>query len=734
MFAKKRDAVEKRIFLSCWLRYNVSSLQAPQPLPIPQESFGESLGGGSIEELSYKVRVLDTALSAISDFAYIFDRDGRFVYANKALLDLWGLKLEGAVGKNFFDLKYPTELAERLQRQIAQVFETGERLADETDYTSPTGAAGYYEYIFSPVFASDGTVEVVAGSTRDITSRKRARMLVDAQKRSLELVVSGKPLGEILAYLTRIVEEQSGGQAVAAILLLDDQACLRIGAAPSLPDDYNQAIDGIKARADLGTCSVAAVTGKVVLTPDIDADPKWAPIKHLPGQLGLKAAWSRPILARDGKVLGTFGTYFKSCREPTTTESQVVEILSHTAALAIERSRADEERERLLASEQRARAEADAANRAKDKFLAVLSHELRTPLSPVVMTIPAIELDPDMPFKFREDLAMIRRNIDLEVKLIDDLLDLSRVTSGKLRLQFQPVHAHDILRHAISNSAGDVVGKQILIHQDLKAAKDHITADPSRLQQIFWNLIRNAVKFTPDGGQITVRTYNEQKNQQLVVEVQDSGIGIPADVLPRIFEAFEQGDARVTKQFGGLGLGLAIAKAMVEMHRGTITADSAGPGKGATFTLRFEVAAKLSVENLTSPDAFQPSKSKGRRAKLLLVEDHSDTARALARLLQRSGYQVRRAHSVESALKVACDETFDVMISDIGLPDATGYELMKQIAERHGIKGIALSGYGMEEDLRKSREAGFTDHVVKPVDLQQLEAVIERVTGGVTRI
>ena len=703
-------------------------------MPIPQELIGELPAGDSLDRLKHRVRLFDTALSAITDFAYIFDRAGRFVYANKALLDLWGLTLEEAVGKDFYDLKYDPDLAERLGRQIAQVFATGQRLSDETEYTSPTGVSGYYEYIFSPVFAPDGTVELVAGSTRDITSRKRARMLVDAQKRSLELVVSGKPLKEILSYLTQIVEEQSDRQAVAAILLLDDQGCLRIGAAPSLPDDYNNAIDGIKARIDLGTCSVAAVTGKVVITPDIGTDPKWECIKHLPLQLGLKAAWSQPIFARDGKILGTFGTYFRTCREPTTTESQVVEILSHTAALAIERSRADEERERLLASERRARAEADAANRAKDKFLAVLSHELRTPLSPVVMTIPAIELDPDMPFKFREDLAMIRRNIDLEVKLIDDLLDLSRVTSGKLRLEFQAVHAHDILRHAIINSTGDAVGKQILIHQDMQASDDHLMADPARLQQIFWNLLRNAVKFTPDGGQITVRTHNEQKNQQLVVEVQDSGIGIPADVLPRIFEAFEQGDARVTRQFGGLGLGLAIAKAMVEMHRGSITADSAGPGKGAIFTLRFEVAPQPSIERIVLPGKTSGIRSIARRAKLLLVEDHSDTARALARLLQRSGYQVRRAHNAESALKVAGDEAFDVMISDIGLPDATGYELMKQVSERYGIKGIALSGYGMEEDLRKSREAGFTDHVLKPVDLQQLEAVIERVTGGLSRL
>ena len=389
-----------------------------------------------------------------------------------------------------------------------------------------------------------------------------------------------------------------------------------------------------------------------------------------------------------------------------------------------------EQNERLLASERAARAEAEAANRSKDRFLAVLSHELRTPLSPVVMTIPAIELDPDLPFKFREDLALVRRNIDLEVKLIDDLLDLSRVTSGKLRLQMQPVRVHDLLRHVIQSSLSDTSGKRLHVRHELDAVNDRLTADPARLQQVFWNLLRNSVKFTPAGGEIIVRTSNATGDgARLVVEISDSGVGIPPDVLPRIFDAFEQGDQRMTRQFGGLGLGLAIAKAVVEMHAGTITAASAGCGLGATFTVGLDTSPAHAREE---PPAGAGGEATTRReagpSRVLLVEDHPDTARVLARLLGASGYDVRTAHSMASALHLAAAEPFDVVVSDIGLPDATGYELMEQIRQRHGIKGIALSGYGMEEDMRRSREAGFIDHIVKPVNVAQLEAVIRRVT------
>ncbi|MDT5059745.1 MAG: hypothetical protein QOH63_204 [Acidobacteriota bacterium] len=292
-------------------------------------------------QLERQSNVFNTTLSSITDFAYIFDRDGRFIYANQPLLDLWGLKLDEAVGKNFFDLQYPDDLALRLQQQIQQVIDTRQGIRDETPYTSPAGVEGFYEYIFTPVFAADGTVEVVAGSTRDYTERKHIEILLDTQKQALEMVVGGSPLAEVLEYLTGIVEHQSVS-SIASILLLDDEGRLHNGASPSLPEDYIQAIEGIKADENVGTCSAAAATSKTIISPDIAADPKWQDLKHLPLGLGLQAAWSLPIIAADKRVLGTFGTYFREKREPTKLERQRVEILAKTAALAIERKQAEE--------------------------------------------------------------------------------------------------------------------------------------------------------------------------------------------------------------------------------------------------------------------------------------------------------------------------------------------------------------------------------------------------------
>jgi CheY-like chemotaxis protein len=294
----------------------------------------------------------------------------------------------------------------------------------------------------------------------------------------------------------------------------------------------------------------------------------------------------------------------------------------------------------------------------------------------------------------------------------------------------QTVSIHEVLNHAIQNSISQTSSKRLHILREFNATLDRVTADPTRLQQVFWNLLRNATKFTPEGGNITIRTSNSDNGKRLLVEIKDSGVGIEAQNLARIFDAFEQGDARETLLFGGLGLGLAIAKAVVEMHDGTITAASDGRDKGSTFTVQLDTASK-SVAMKTSTDGSVPTgQQESRASRVLLVEDHPDTARTLARLLTLSGYQVKTAHSVASALQLAAAEPFDVLVSDIGLPDATGYELMEQIRDRYGIKGIALSGYGMDDDMNKSREAGFMEHVIKPVNIAQLEAVMQRVMGS----
>jgi signal transduction histidine kinase/ActR/RegA family two-component response regulator len=395
-------------------------------------------------------------------------------------------------------------------------------------------------------------------------------------------------------------------------------------------------------------------------------------------------------------------------------ELSLAEELAHRAALALDNAG-------LYKSAQNARAESDRANRAKDSFLAMLSHELRTPLTPVLTSVYALEQSAGLPDELRASLQMIRRNVELEARLIDDLLDLTRVSKGKVQLNLEKVDAHLLLGNALEICQADIDKKNLTLKTEFSAENVALEADPARLQQIFWNLIKNAVKFTPTGGQLDIRTQNG--DGELRVEVVDTGIGIDADILPKIFNAFEQGER---SQFGGLGLGLAISKALVETHHGRLIAESEGRDQGSRFTAIFPLAETAQAAN-ESAASSDPAAHKSMR--VLLVEDHEDTNRSLTQLLRRRGYHVQPAHSVQTALEAAAHEQFDVLVSDIGLPDGSGIDLMEKLRNDRPIFGIALTGFGMEEDLRRSYEVGFNHHLVKPVDLNRLDALIQQAEG-----
>jgi HAMP domain-containing protein/signal transduction histidine kinase/CheY-like chemotaxis protein len=357
------------------------------------------------------------------------------------------------------------------------------------------------------------------------------------------------------------------------------------------------------------------------------------------------------------------------------------------------------------------------SNLAKDQFLAMLSHELRTPLTPVLATALELENEPDVRPDVRESLQMIRRNVELEARLIDDLLDLTRIDRGKVQLNFEIVDAHTLLQNALEICQPEIDRKHLKPSLNLGAKKVHMRADPARLQQIFWNLINNAVKFTPPNGQITITTTNDS-GEKLRVEIADSGMGIEPEALPKIFDAFEQGGRT---QLGGLGLGLAISKTLVEAHKGTITAQSEGRNKGSKFALVFPTCEK--VEAQIAP-ALSPRFAERQPMRILLVEDHEDTNRSLTSLLRRRGYQVKSAFTFQTAIELSAKEQFDVLISDLGLPDGSGIELIQKLVSKPPL-GIALTGFGMEQDIRKSREAGFHHHLVKPIDLNKLDALIQ---------
>jgi HAMP domain-containing protein/signal transduction histidine kinase len=363
-------------------------------------------------------------------------------------------------------------------------------------------------------------------------------------------------------------------------------------------------------------------------------------------------------------------------------------------------------------------AEKARSNLAKDQFLAMLSHELRTPLTPVLASALALESEPALPQDVQESLQMIRRNVELEARLIDDLLDLTRIDRGKVQLNFEVVDAHTLLQNALEICQAEIDRKHLRRSLNLGARKVHLRADPARLQQIFWNLINNAVKFTPSDGQISISTSNTSKGE-LRVEIADTGLGIEPESLPKIFDAFEQGGRT---QLGGLGLGLAISKALVEAHKGTITAQSGGRNKGSTFTLVFPTSERAAAQ--ITP-AVSPKLPEHQAMRILLVEDHEDSNRSLTNLLRRRGYHVQSALNFQSALDLGTKEDFDVLISDLALPDGSGIDLMRTLQSTRPVLGIALTGFGMEDDVRKCREAGFQHHLVKPIDLNKLDLLIQ---------
>ena len=377
---------------------------------------------------------------------------------------------------------------------------------------------------------------------------------------------------------------------------------------------------------------------------------------------------------------------------------------------------------------------ASAMNDAKDTFLATLSHELRTPLTPVLAVLSSLESqERDPQGRMASDLAMMRRNIELEARLIDDLLDLTRISRGKIDLQRAPMDLRQVLEHAVRTSCGETAAAhQIEVLTDLPSGDWHLWADSSRLTQVFWNLLNNAVKFTPAGGMIRVRLWRDEALSHLMAEVSDTGIGIEPDLLPRIFDAFEQGEPGATRR-SGLGLGLAISKAIVELHGGKLSVRSAGKDQGATFTVRLPMMRSPVEEPEEAAAAGELSSASEQPRHILLVEDHVDTASAIRDLLSDRGYRVSMAGSIAQALTLAASEDgspIDLVVSDLGLPDGSGLDLMRELSDRYGLSGIALSGYGMDEDVRKSHEAGFRKHLTKPIDVRALEDAIRGGGGG----
>lgn len=395
-----------------------------------------------------------------------------------------------------------------------------------------------------------------------------------------------------------------------------------------------------------------------------------------------------------------------------------------------ERTRLEAERNDLLASERRARAEAERANYLKDEFLGTLSHELRTPLNSILLWTQRLKHDLSDGALVDRGLSAIERNTKTQAQLISDLLDVSAIVSGKLRLDVQPLNLTTTIKAALEGLAPAIDAKQLKLETWFETHAGMISGDPERLQQVVWNLVNNAIKFTRGGGRIEVGL--REVDSHLEISVADNGQGIPADLLPYLFERFRQGDIKSNRAHGGLGLGLAIVKHLVELHGGTVSASSEGENKGAKFTVALPIAATFSY---TASDIGQRpveiTSLEGLR--VLVVDDDVDTCAVLSRILEETGARVTTAFSVDAALREFETQSPQVLVSDIGMPDRDGYDLIREVRALgfgyQALPAIALTALARPEDRRRALLAGYQVHMAKPIDASELTAAIATLVG-----
>lgn len=480
---------------------------------------------------------------------------------------------------------------------------------------------------------------------------------------------------------------------------------------------------------NLSICVHTIASGDLLVIPDTRLDPRTRDNPLVTAAPHVRFYAGAPLVTPDGQALGSLCVVDIRPRELSAAQCDALKTLAEHVVNLFELRRTlrlrDEEiarREQIEAELSRAKEAAEASGRAKDRFFATLSHELRTPLTPVLITAAAMAVDEALPPAVREIGKMIQRNVQHEVRLIDDLLDVSRIINGKLELTKQTLDVHLVVDECVSMCSPEAAAKRQELSIDLRATRPYVVGDAARLKQVVCNLLRNAIRFTPEGGHVKIETADAGGHVR--VEVIDDGIGMEPSRISRMFEPFEQAD-RPAAASGGLGLGLAIAKGFVEGHGGQITGHSDGVGRGATFAV--ELPATVKPQQPESPAAARPPQA-GLR--ILLVEDHDDSRRAMKRLLMVLKHTVHDAANVAGALALADAQAFDLIISDVGLPDGTGLDLMRALRQRtrnETIPGIALTGYGTAADITAAHDAGFATHLTKPINFTALQAAIREV-------
>jgi PAS domain S-box-containing protein len=555
-------------------------------------------------------------------------------------------------------------------------------------------------FIFvSGVIGEDNAVELMRGGATDYVSKSRLARLPLVLERALREVgerrardQAERKLREADRLVARIVESLRD----YAVILLDAQGCIT---------SWNQ---GAQTMFGFAREEVVAQPATLLLGHDADAVEGWRAELHQATEHG-RAVTQRWMRRRDGSPLRAEGVLTPLHGEAGELQGFCSITRDTTADYLASQALRD------------AKDEAERASLAKDRFIAVLSHELRAPLAAVSSAVHLIDKNATVPERYRDLLPMIRRNVAVEARLIDDLLDISAISSGKLGIQPAVIDLHDVVDEAMQMLDGLFEEHGMRLELALAPGPALVHADAVRMQQVVANLLRNAVKFSERGGRIQLRT--SMDDARVVLECIDEGVGIAPDALERIFMAFEQVDRDVSRQRGGLGLGLAIARHLAQEHGGGLQAYSKGPGLGARFTLWLPLAQR---QPRAAAAPGRPADAPAMQAaRVLLVEDHLGTAQVMKMCLEDFGYEVVHAGSVAQALQAAEAQPFDIVLTDLGLPDASGVEVGRALSGRMPV--VALSGFGAAADLRGTADAGFSGHLVKPVEPAQIHALLQQI-------
>lgn len=650
-----------------------------------------------------------------SDAIITIDEHSQILFVNRAAMKIFGYSINEMLG---------SELTMLMPEFLRHVHRTGLKTYVETGHKHIS-----WDAIRLPGLHKDGheiTLELsfgefqkdghrfFTGIARNITERERTEKRLAALQKVTDSALAHLSLDDLLSESLERIREVLSVDTVAILLLRTEGDDLVAWAASGLEEEVEL---GVRIPVGKGFAGNIIAKGQPIVIDDVSKADLYNPLLR---QKGIKSLLGVPLFV-EGRPIGVLHVGKLEPKRFTEEDVRLLQLVADRIALAIENAR-------LYEVEKKARAMAEDANRAKDEFLTMLSHELRTPLTPIIGWVHMMVTGILPAAEYGRALEIVNRNAYNLKRLVNDLLDMSAILSGKMRIEQTRLPLAEVLHESVETMRSFAVDSQVELQLKManEAASFMVTGDRSRLNQAFCNVLHNAIKFSRAGGAVEVTC--EINDSEATVRITDQGEGIPASFLPHIFERFRQADGSRTRAFGGLGLGLALVKSFVEAHGGGVEASSEGQGRGSIFIIKLPRAAPL-LQQAIEAELTSAHDGVRDRKRIMIIEDQPDTLEMLAASFQTRGFVTILCNSAEQALETAASEHFDLVISDIAMPGMDGLQLIKDLRSRkelETIPAIALTGYAAQKDLEAAIAAGFNMHLTKPIDPTDLMAAVEK--------